>query len=247
MPRSARGSGGGRRRAGGSTRGLRDPGLHAATAARGSNSSSALSRSGRRRGGAGPRPRLAHDARGEGPAAHGPGAGHPAPRGAGLRVVEREPARRGAGRRRHGLPSGHRPCRHVRRAAHRRDGGGRRQRGAREAPPVRARRQARPLPGPHVLVAQHQHLPRSPVGARSGDLRRRPVSHRPDRRRVREGAAGRRPEVLSRDRHREALRRPQRARARPPHVRRQAERARPVGHLPAGVPRSRAGRAAWPP
>ena len=81
------------------------------------------------------------------------------------------------------------------------------------------------------------------LGARPGDLRRRPVSHRPDRRRVREGTAGRRPAVLPGDRHREALRRAQRARARPPHVRRQAERARPVGHLPAGVPRSRAGRA----
>ena len=68
-----------------------------------------------------------------------------------------------------------------------------------------------------------------------------PFLDRPDRRGVREGPAGRRPEVLPRDRHREALRRAQRARARPPHVRRPADRARPLGHLPAGVSRPRAG------
>ena len=40
----------------------------------------------------------------------------------------------------------------------------------------RGERQA--LPGPHLLVAQHQHLPRSALGPRPGDLRRGPVPHR---------------------------------------------------------------------
>ena len=42
-----------------------------------------------------------------------------------------------------------------------------------------APRTARALPGPHVLVAEHQHLPRSALGPRPGDLRRGSV---PDRR-----------------------------------------------------------------
>ncbi len=54
----------------------------------------------------------------------------------------------------------------------------------------------------------------------------------PDRRRVREGAAGRRPEVLPRHRHGEALRRAQRPGARSPHLRRAPHRARPLGHVP---------------
>ena len=91
---------------------------------------SALPESRPRLRGAGPRPRVADDARGEGLAAHEPGGGHPAAGRAGLRVVERVPARRGAGRRRHRLPAGDRPRRHVRRAAHPRDGGRDRGRGA---------------------------------------------------------------------------------------------------------------------
>ena len=54
-------------------------------------------------------------------------------------------------------------------------------------------RRARPLPGPDVLVAQHQHLPRPALGPRAGDLRRGSVPHRAHGRRVRAGAAGRRP------------------------------------------------------
>ena len=71
-------------------------------------------------------------------------------------------------------------------------------RGARQAPRVRAARPARPLPGAHVLVAEHQHLPRPALGTRPGNLRRGPVSHRAHGRRVREGPAGRRPALPAR-------------------------------------------------
>ncbi len=200
-----------------------------------------LPRPGPRLRGPGPRPRLADDRRGEGLPAHEPGGRHPAPRGSGVRVVERVPPRRRARGRRHRLPAGHRPRRHLRRAAHSRDGRGDRRRGPGEAPPVRPPGQARPLPGPHVLVAQHQHLPRPPLGARTGDLRGGPLPHRTAGRRVREGAAGRRPALLQGRRDREALRGPQRPRAGPPPLRRPPERARPLGDVPARVPRPRAG------
>ena len=49
------------------------------------------------------------------------------------------------------------------------------------------------LPGPDLLVAEHQHLPRPALGPRPGDLRRGSVPHRAHGRRVRQGAAGRRP------------------------------------------------------
>ena len=42
---------------------------------------------------------------------------------------------------------------------------------------IRAR-QPPALPGAHVLVAEHQHLPRSALGPRPGDVRRRSVPHR---------------------------------------------------------------------
>ena len=101
--------------------------------------------------------------------------------------------------------------------------------------------QARPLPGPHLLVAQHQHLPRPALGAGAGDVRRGPVPHRPPGRRLREGPAGRRPALLQGHRHRQALRRPQRPGAGPPPLRRPPQRARPPRDLPARVPRPRAG------
>ena len=113
--------------------------------------------------------------------------------------------------------------------------------GPRQAPPVRAPGQARALPGAHVLVAEHQHLPRPALGPRPGDLRRGPVPHRPARRRVREGAPGRRPALLQGGRDGEALRGTQRPGAGPPPFRRPPERARPLGDVPAGLqgPRGR--------
>ena len=83
-------------------------------------------------------------------------------------------------------------------------------------------RQAEPLPGPRVLVAEHQHLPRPALGPRAGDLRRRPVPHGRDRHRVRQGHAGRRPALPEDGRDGEALRGPQRPRAAAPRVRRAA-------------------------
>ena len=189
----------------------------------------------------GPRPRVADERRGEGLPAHEPGGGDPAPGRARLRVVERVPPRRGPGRRRHRLPAGDRPRRHLRRAAHPRDGGRDRGRGPRQAPPVRAPGEARPLPGPHLLVAQHQHLPRPALGAGAGDVRGGPLSHEPAGCRLREGPAGRRPALLQGHRHRQALRRPQRPGAGPPPVRRPPQRARSPRDVPARVPRPGAG------
>ena len=53
-------------------------------------------------------------------------------------------------------------------------------------------RQASTATRPDLLVAQHQHLPRSALGPRPGDLWRGSVSHRHARRRVHPRAAGRR-------------------------------------------------------
>ena len=125
--------------------------------------------------------------------------GHPAPRRAGVRLVERVPARRRPRRRRHRVPAGHRPgrdLRHAPRCSEMADGD--RRRGPGQAPPVRPPGQARAVPGPHLLVAEHQHLPRPALGPRPGDLRRGPLPHRADGRRVREGPAGRRPAIPAR-------------------------------------------------
>ena len=63
---------------------------------------------------------------------------------------------------------------------------------------------------PDHLVAEHQHLSRSALGPRPGDLRRRSLPHQPARRRVRQGPAGRRSQLLQDHRHAQTLRRPQR-------------------------------------
>ena len=66
----------------------------------------------------------------------------------------------------------------------------------------------------HVLVAEHQHLPRSALGAWPGDIWRRSVPDLEARCGVRSGPARRRPEVSEGRLDAEALRRPQRAGAR---------------------------------
>ena len=191
--------------------------------------------------GARPRPRVADERRGEGLPAHERGGSDPAAGRARLRVVERVPPRGGPGRCRHRVPAGDRPRRHLRRAAHARDGRRHRGRGPGQAPPVRAPGEAWPLPGPHLLVAQHQHLPRPALGAGTGDVRGGPLSHGPAGRRLREGPAGRRPAVLQGHRHRQALRRAQRPGAGATPLRRPPQRARPSRDVPPRVPRPRAG------
>ncbi len=52
-------------------------------------------------------------------------------------------------------------------------------RGPRQVQRVRPPRQARHLPGPDLLDAEHQPVPRSALGPRHGDLRRRSVPDRP--------------------------------------------------------------------
>ena len=108
-------------------------------------------------------------------------------------------------------------------------------RGAGQAPRVRAPRRAPDLHRPHLLVAQRQHLPRSPLGPRPGDLRRRPLPDRAHGRGLRQGPAGRRSALPQTGGDAQALRRAQRAGTRPPSLRRAGERARPAGDLPAGV------------
>ena len=66
------------------------------------------------------------------------------------------------------------------------------------------------VPGPHLLGAQHQHLPRPALGPRPGDLRRRPVPDGAHGRGVHRGLQGT-TRVPEDRRHRQALRRPQRA------------------------------------
>ena len=155
-------------------------------------------------------------------------AGHSAARGSVIRVVERMPPRRRASRRSDGVSAGHRHGGVVRRAAASRGGDRRQRRGTREASRVRAARPARALPGPDVLVAQHQHLQGSPLGSRTGNLRRRSVPDVADGRRLRHRPAGRRSALPEGRRHGQAFRRAQRPGSRSPPLRRPPERARSV-------------------
>ena len=87
------------------------------------------------------------------------------------------------------------------------------------------------------LVPEYQHLPRSTLGPRPGDLRRRSLPHQPPRRRLRQRPSGRQPHLLQDHRHPQALRRPQRARVHPPQRERRPDSARSLGHLPPRLPR----------
>ncbi len=77
-----------------------------------------------------------------------------------------------------------------------------------------------------LLVAQHQHLPRSALGARPGDVRRRSVPHRSHGRQLRRRRAGYGPKVLRCYFDAQALCRAQRARARPASLQRRPFAAR---------------------
>ena len=69
-------------------------------------------------------------------------------------------------------------------------GHGDQRRSARQTPRVRQPRAAQALPGPDLLVAQHQHLPRSALGPWPGNLWRGPVPHLAHGRGLRQGDAG---------------------------------------------------------
>ena len=56
---------------------------------------------------------------------------------------------------------------------------------------LQTRRQQRHLLRPHLLDAQHQHLPRPALGPRTGNLRRRPLPHRAPGRRLHPRSPGR--------------------------------------------------------
>ena len=115
-------------------------------------------------------------------------------------------------------------------------------RGARQVQRARRGRASLHVPGTDVLVAQHQHLPRSALGPGPGNLRRGSVSHRAARRGLRPRRAGRRPRASARDRHAQAFRGAQRTGTRSRRLRCARLRARPGRHLPAGVPRGGDGR-----
>ena len=189
--------------------------------------------------------RVPHDARGEGAPDAEHRSGDPASRRPRLQLVERGAARRRPGPR-HRLPAGDRTRRHL---GHRPDApGGRRHlhRGAgqvqrrpdasRPFRPGRARDPSRPHRRADVLVAERQHLPRSPLGTRPGDVRRGSLPDRPHGRRVRHRHAGRRPPLPEGRLHAEALRGAQRSGAGTARLRRPGERVRPRRHVPAGVP-----------
>ena len=115
-------------------------------------------------------------------------------------------------------------------------------RGARQAPRRRGSGPPRPVPGAHVLDAEHQYLPRPPLGARPGDLRRGSVPHRRTRRRHGARPAGR-PSPPAQDRRlRQAFRRAQRPRGRTPRLRCPAHAQGSRGNLSARLRKTRARR-----
>ena len=144
-------------------------------------------------------------------AAHAPRPGHRQRRAesAGLQLVERVPARGGRGPESHRVsaePSGWRRLStgpgHARGHHYFRRGPG-------QARAVCPGRQAGHLPGPNVLYAQHQHLPRPALGPGPGNLRRRPLPDRPAGRRWC-GASRATTRSIKGDCQRQALRRAQR-------------------------------------
>ncbi len=86
--------------------------------------------------------------------------------------------------------------RHLRSAGNSYHGEPDRHRGAHQACAECARRTHRHHGRPGFLVPESEHLPRSALGPRTGDLRRRSVPHRPHGGCLRDRNAGRRPEVL---------------------------------------------------
>ena len=71
-------------------------------------------------------------------------------------------------------------------------------RGPRQVQPGHPAGQPPPLLRPDLLVAEHQHLPRSALGPRPGDLRRGSLPHRPAGGRLHQGHAGRRSPATTR-------------------------------------------------
>src|SRR5204863_4563430 len=154
-----------------------------------------------------PRPRAAHDARGESLADDGPRAGDRAAGHPRVQLVERGSPWSGALGTRDRLSAGDRLRRDVGRQSRVPHGHGHLRRVSGQASRLRAARRAPALSRPHRLVAQHQPVSRPALGTRAGDVRRRPVSHRPDGGPVHPRVAGRRSQVLEDHRDREAFRR----------------------------------------
>ena len=141
-------------------------------------------------GATGQGPDLPHDAGREGFADAGSCRGHFSAAGAGLCVVERGRAR-GDGRRLcHGVPAGDRAGCHLGHATDQPDRGGDLDGGAGQVSPGHPRGQPRLVLRPHVLGAEHQHLPRSSLGSGAGDVRGGSVPDRADGDRVRHRHAG---------------------------------------------------------
>ena len=111
-------------------------------------------------------------------------------------------------------------------AGHSRDGDGHRHRGTHQARAGRARRAQQHFRGPRFLGAQREHLSRSALGTRPGDVRRRSVSDGADGGGFCDRHAGRRSEILPGDLDAEAFRRAQRTGTDAPLCRRGREQAR---------------------
>ncbi len=90
-----------------------------------------------------------------------------------LRLVERSVARHRALGICHGVSAGHRNGGHLGRASGAPGGRSHRHRNARQVQPGATRGQPQHLLWAHLVVPQHQHLPRPTLGTRPGDLRRR--------------------------------------------------------------------------
>ena len=113
-------------------------------------------------------------------------------------------------------------------------------RGPRQIQRGHAREPPRAVLRPHLLGAQHQHLSRSALGPRPGNLRRRSLPHRPHGRRLRHRHAGRRSRitssVVSTPKHFAVHSGPERTRH---SFNVDVSTARSRRHLPARVPRRR--------
>ena len=194
--------------------------------------------------------RVAHDARRKSPANAGRiqrarragVAGDSAAGHSRLRLLERSAARRGSRGRGDGVSAGYRPGGELGHGHDASRGGYDFHGGSREVQPGDARQRPQPLSRADVLVAEHQHLSRSALGPRAGNLRRRSVSYRAHGCGLHQRHAGRRSALLQSDRDRQAFRGTQRAGVHPASGGRQGQYPRFGGDLSAGVPRGRRGR-----
>ena len=159
-------------------------------------------------------------------------------------MVERGAARRRTQRHKHGVPLVHRHGRIIRRRANRACFHRSKRRGARKEHRTTPQGRYRHLPGTVILDTQHKHIPRPEMGTRTRDLRRGPVHELAHG----TGRSARTARPCKREIHqaaglRQAFRSTQRSGKDAPQLQhRKPAAARPLGDLPASIPRPRAAR-----